>query len=465
MKNENRKKGRKVMLWVLLGYIAIMAIGYLGVSYYFSNHFFEGTKINGVDSSKKTVDEVKDDIVSKVDSYSLTINLRGGGVETIKAPDVKLVYVDDKRVDQLMEEQDQYKWILSFSDAHKHDFNAGTTYDKDLADEQLKQKSCFQEGNIEKPVDAYIKDNGTTYEIVPEVYGNELNWDKARAVIIDALDTGKTEVSFEDSDCYEKPKLYKDDVILNKELEILNRLTATNLTYDFGDERLEVVDRAMVQSWLVPGESGEYSIDRDMVSAFVTSMSQKYNTFGLRREFKTYRGNTISLTGGDYGWCINKDKTIDALLEAIDQGLQDTIEPVWLYTAKNKGVNDIGNTYVEISIAEQRMWCYKDGKLIVDTSVVTGNPSRGNGTPSGGCWAIDAKMRDTNLVGEGYNSAVSYWMPFNDNVGIHDADRWRTEYGGDIYLTNGSHGCINTPYANAEKIYNNVTIGTAVIVY
>ena len=69
------------------------------------------------------------------------------------------------------------------------------------------------------------------------------------------------------------------------------------------------------------------------------------------------------------------------------------------------------------------------------------------------------------IEGEGYTQPVTYWMPFNGNVGIHDADTWRSEYGGEIYKTSGSHGCVNTPTANAEKIFNTVEIGTPVIVY
>ena len=86
------------------------------------------------------------------------------------------------------------------------------------------------------------------------------------------------------------------------------------------------------------------------------------------------------------------------------------------------------------------MWCYKDGVVVVDTPVVTGNVSKGYDTPSGSVWAIDAKKHDAVLKGEGYTQPVTYWMPFNGNVGIHDADTWRSEYGGEIYKTSGSHG-------------------------
>lgn len=71
---------------------------------------------------------------------------------------------------------------------------------------------------------------------------------------------------------------------------------------------------------------------------------------------------------------------------------------------------------------------------------------------------------DTYLVGPTWNDHVDYWMPFDGQIGLHDSS-WRTEYGGDIYLTDGSHGCVNTPLDAMATIYNNITVGTLVVVY
>ena len=54
-------------------------------------------------------------------------------------------------------------------------------------------------------------------------------------------------------------------------------------------------------------------------------------------------------------------------------------------------------------------------------------------------------------------------MPFYANVGIYDINR--TVFGGTEYISNGSHGCVNTPHENAEKIYNNIEPGVPVVVY
>ena len=74
------------------------------------------------------------------------------------------------------------------------------------------------------------------------------------------------------------------------------------------------------------------------------------------------------------------------------------------------------------------------------------------------------KERNAMLVGENYETPVSYWMPFNQNVGLHDAV-WRDSFGGSIYKTSGSHGCINLPYAIAKQIYGYAEKGMPVICY
>ena len=122
----------------------------------------------------------------------------------------------------------------------------------------------------------------------------------------------------------------------------------------------------------------------------------------------------------------------------------------------------VGSTYVEISISQQRMWLYKDGKVIVDTPVVTG--TKGSMDTPKGYFTIYSKAKNTTLYGPGYASPVDYWMAFSGGCGIHDAS-WRSSFGGSIYTYNGSHGCVNTPYNAVRTIYNNTSVGTPVIVY
>ena len=68
------------------------------------------------------------------------------------------------------------------------------------------------------------------------------------------------------------------------------------------------------------------------------------------------------------------------------------------------------------------------------------------------------------LKGEGYASPVKFWMPFNGGIGFHDAS-WRSSFGGSIYKSGGSHGCVNMPYDKAKELFENVYTGMPVICY
>ena len=59
MAKKKKKNAKKLVLGVLVAYVAIMALGYMGVSYYFSSHFLKGTTISGIDCSSKTATQEK----------------------------------------------------------------------------------------------------------------------------------------------------------------------------------------------------------------------------------------------------------------------------------------------------------------------------------------------------------------------------------------------------------------------
>ena len=120
-------------------------------------------------------------------------------------------------------------------------------------------------------------------------------------------------------------------------------------------------------------------------------------------------------------------------------------------------------TYIEVSIAQQHMWFYEKGKLVLDTDVVTGNDDGSCNTPTGN-FTITSRATNTTLTGPGYSSFVNYWMGFYGGCGVHDAS-WRSSFGGDIYKGNGSHGCVNTPYAKVKTIYERTEMGTPIYVY
>ncbi len=122
-------------------------------------------------------------------------------------------------------------------------------------------------------------------------------------------------------------------------------------------------------------------------------------------------------------------------------------------TSKDTNLKTVGSSYIEVDMALQHLYMYIDGRLIIDTPVVTGNMSWGMGTPEG-IFPLLGKSRNATLVGEDYRTPVSYWMPFTyRGHGIHDSIWRRNDYGGDTYITNGSHGCVNTPIEAVAVVY------------
>lgn len=142
------------------------------------------------------------------------------------------------------------------------------------------------------------------------------------------------------------------------------------------------------------------------------------------------------------------------------------------YTVKDKANNTDtkkrtvivkeSSSYVRVSIEKQQVEVFKDNKLLLTSPIVTGTENISESDK--GVFKIYYKSKNVYLKGAGYLSYVNYWMPYNRGEGLHDAT-WRDEFGGEIYKTSGSHGCINMPLEVAEKVYNNVIVGTIVEVY
>lgn len=447
-------------LWGLGG---IMLIVYIAVAVYFSSHFYEDTEIYGIDCSQKSVEEVKILVADKLDEYRLEVKERGGASEYLSADQIDLKFVDNSSIDRMARAQRSYIWPVMLLMERNDVAGVAFTYDQKKALTAFKDLECMNPIYTKAPTDAYVQVTDSGFEVVKETEGNTLNPETTAKALYAALDGGKSVLDLEEEDCYLKPDLYSDDEALVAEAEAKDILVQADITYEFGS-RQERVNAPVIAQWITQAADGSYVIDDVEVTEYVEALAAKYDTFGLPRQFYTSLGTTVTLTDGDYGWCMDQDATVVDLLNALGSGYQGTMEPQYTYTAMSREENDIGDTYVEICISQQVMWCYKDGACIVYTPVVTGNPNKGNATPSNGVWSIDAKMQNYTLVGEGYRSPVDFWMPFNGNVGIHDMQT-RAYFGGTIYLTNGSHGCINTPYANAKTIYENVSIGTPVIVY
>ncbi|MBZ9633607.1 peptidoglycan binding domain-containing protein [Clostridium sp. FP1] len=455
------KQHKKIVIGIIISIFTLLVI-YFGMAIYFMNHFYFGSTINCINVSGKNVEVVNKQMASKLQTYALNLKERGGKNEQIRANEIGLKYNSDGQFKELKDRQNPYKWILAFFNTDASKMIEGIKYDKQLLKKRVDTLSCFFNSNLIEPKNPSFKYIDKSYVIVGEVHGNKVNKDILYDHILDAILKEQTTIDLEFVNCYVKPQYTSNSPKIMDTKNMLNKYVFSKITYTFGNHK-EILDASTINKWLTVDENLEVIFDEKEVKNYIESLSKNYNTVGKNRDFVSSSGKTINIGGGDYGWSINRVKEAQALITAIKEGQTIAKEPAYIQTALSYGVNDIGNTYVEIDLTKQHLWFYKNGDLIAEGDVVTGNASYNHITPRG-IYKLKYKQSDAVLRGPGYVSPVNFWMPFNGGIGIHDAS-WRSVFGGKIYKTDGSHGCINSPYYLAKAIFDNIEAGIPVVCY
>ena len=452
----------KVAAIVMALALAACAGGYYYRAMGYRDTYLPHTVINGMDVSGRSSKEVKDMISAGIRDYSLTLKLKGGNSESVSGEDIDLHTVFDGSLEEIIRQQNPYAWPRYLFRGPEYDIHTMIAFDQRKLEDSLGQLDCFDPALVTVPADAYLSDyvSGQGYAVVPEVEGNELDPDLVRKTAAEHVQALEKEADLEALGCYRAPSIRSDNSALVAARDARNRYVNLSVTYTFGSTS-EVLDGETIHQWLV-SDGQSVALDRDKISEYIKDLAFRHNTAYKKRSFQTSYGETVEVTGF-YGWRINQKAELEELAEILEAGEDTTREPVYAQTAASHDGPDYGNTYAEVNLTAQHMFFYKDGEKILESDFVSGNVSRGHSTPPG-IFALTYKQRDAVLKGEGYASPVKYWMPFNGGIGFHDAS-WRSSFGGSIYKSGGSHGCVNMPYAAAKQLFENVYAGMPVICY
>lgn len=460
-KDRVKKKGILLALLIIgVPVLCLIAVYMAGLGRY-QSCFLNGTVIDEVDVSGMTIPELEE----QIGNYSLRVIERqaDGSIleEEIPGKEIGISYTSTEPLETILQEQNRFLWFVKHDTDYRTD--APLFYEESALEEQIGKLRGFQKEFIEDPEDAYIADYvpGQGFELVAEKRGNRLNREKTLEVIKEAVDSLEEQVDLDAAGCYEEPAITSENADLKKTYEKLSNYTNTVITYTFGTER-ETLDGDTAADWIVL-DGVRASLDRELVKEYVSSLRKRHDTIFHKRKFQTSYGKEVTIDLGDYGWWMDTAQETEELIGMLERGEGGERVPVYRQTAASYEDPDYGDSYVEINLTAQHLFLYQNGVCVLESDFVSGNPSRGNATPAG-IYGITYKERDATLNGENYRTPVSYWMPFNNNVGMHDAS-WRSEFGRNIYMTNGSHGCINLPYSIAQEIYGYVEKGTPVICY
>ncbi len=466
-KAAKEKKKREIHIpWKAVGIgggilVGIAAVVYFGGAIYYNSHFYAGTTLRGFDCSNLTVDEAKSKIINDVENYTYTIYERGGKEEYINGEDIELQCTTLEGINEAKEKQSPFKWFFD-RENKKQSLEIGVSYNEDKLYSIAEYLDCAVESRegLEGASQRVYYENGA-YHVNDETDKNIINFELFYSALKAGIYGMYQDMSLEGEGLY---TTISQEERIKQAVETMNQYVSANITYTKGDETF-VVNGDVISQWITLDDT-DYSVNLSSgaISNYVDNLAGSCNTVGTQRNFVTSYGNSITVGGGDYGWKVNRSSEIETLTNNIKNGETVEREPIYSQTAQVQGANnDFLNTYVEVNLSAQHLWYYKDGALIVSTDFVSGNVSKGYNTHTG-VYKLKYKERNATLKGEGYSTPVSYWMPFNNGEGLHDAN-WRSSFGGSIYLTNGSHGCVNLPPSAAATIYENIQSGTPVIVF
>lgn len=454
---------KKVLLIVGIA-VGVLAVIYIGFSVFFMNHFYFRTKINGMPVSGCSAAKVQEKTEASVESYSLSIVDRDGNEDTIKGQDISLKTEWDDSLKDLLKKQSGFGWIATLFHANELKGNTLVEYDEKALKDYVEDLDCMDEKKQVEPVDAAIStyDAKKGFEIIPSKEGTAIDREKLFDTVEKAVNGLAEELNLAEEACYKEPNVKEDDKDLIAAADTLNKYCKSVINYKIGDLS-QTLDASTFAAWLKLDENLEPVIDQTALEDYVSSLSKAYNTCYADETLKTSYGTTVTIGNVHYGWKVDKAAEAEAIIADIKGGSAVERDLNYSMTAASHGANDYGDSYVEVNLTAQHLFLYKNGQLILESDVITGKPDGQHETPPG-VFGITYCEKNATLRGDNYATPVSYWMPFNGDIGLHDAT-WQSIFGSAYYLTKGSHGCVNLPLGVAKTIFENVEAGFPVLVY
>ena len=461
-------------------FIAVLGIGfllaslYLGIAFYYRKGFSFGTTVNGINLTGMSMEEAEAVLLAHDSYQQIEVVDKNNETYTIALSDIGYNENYSMDLDQIKTEYSPLRWGKNFIGEKDHVIEGTPTFDPVLLEQVLLQAPFMSEDklyNVSNTIDI-VRTGANGYQI-QDMTKDLIHKDKAVMLVEDGIAKKLSSVNLQEGDCYESisvPTKEKDIKDLFEKIEKFQNFT---LTYQVAGKK-EVIDSSVTSEWITLTEDGSFAQDENgdlilneaAVRDYVASLAEKYNTKGTDRTFMSTSGKEIHFTQNQvlYGTTIDQNAETKLLIEEFKSGETGIErEPKYISKAYVDTEDGIGNTYIEINLTEQHLYFYKDGVVALESDFVSGNMRAGMGTPQLYAY-VRNKAKNVTLRGPGYESFVYYWMGIWQGYGMHDAT-WRGKFGGEIYKTSGSHGCINLPLNFIKEFYEEVEVGMPLIMF
>lgn len=457
-----------IKYWIA-GIGALLIIMIAGMTVHQKNHFNKNVTINNVAVGGLTAKQAFDKV--KGTSRATKVYVDNKLVYQTKSMKANFSNNDEQKFNQALKKQ------FTFFPSHKAT-NLSIKPDNfdqnsfNIAKNKLTNKVYQLNTSRKAPVDAYAVYQNEKVSVVPAVKGNKYDLQNAVNQLNNQAGSTKINITLHK----EQPIAANSKTVRNEEKQ-LNKLKGKKVTYLVQNEKYNLTTNQIITR--ATYQNGKYHFDTTALNKQVKKINEKHATLDKPFKFRTHSGAEITTTAnGSYGWKISEKKAGNSLTKAIIDGRQEVdgehnIEGKGYNTAglgyNVTSNNGIGDTYAEVSLADQRAYFYKDGKCVLETDIVSGTNNEGNKTPKG-VWYImyqqsPSVLRGQNDDGSSYASKVNYWSPFTlTGCGFHDAS-WRHNWSKTAYLSDGSHGCINMQPSVAGQAFHDLKQNEPVIIY
>lgn len=428
-----------------------------------SEVFYSNTFFNGENISALTPEEV----VSRFDVSSKPFTIYIEGTDYAESVDYSFFGVDKASFEAYI--NDAYaNREFSFDEYLSSRNREELTYDfsSHIDSDKIKELEVFQyiEENAIPSQDAFVSIDNATGDVVvtPAVKGTDMDPAAVVDAIEEALKNSESEITISTDDC----GVYvvsEDDPSILAAVEKLSSMRDKEITIYLCGEATTLKGEKL---WKILSSEND-GVNTKALYNYIDGLKASYDSAYFDRTFTTSLGDTITVPHGNYGWILDRDKTAAAVKDAIVNN-KASAEASYARYGQCPISQEMPNTYIEVSISAQHIWVYKDGECILSDDVTTGEVSTNNPhtITNRGIFKLTYKTTNVTLRGADYEEPVSYWMPFDGGIGFHDAT-WREdwEFGGENYIGNGSHGCVNMRLNSAAALYAFIEESTPIIVW
>lgn len=455
--------------FITAGIVIMIALITIAIGYYQANHFQAQTTINGIEVGGLTADEA----LEKLKTSMLKNEVFVGKQQIFNGKDTKMGFTDEDITDvkEILKEKQTF-----FPSSKGKSYSLVPAEPDQYRSQEMKkvveEKLANMNKSLKAPQDAAVHLENGEIIITKGVDGEQ--YDTAKLL----KDYKKQEYAsvIQLAPVFVEP-IKENSEFLKKEEKALQSLLGHTVEYKVQDKVYSLKGSEVIKNASVTKDM-KVTIDTEGIKNKITEINESQSTLDKDFTFVTHSGSTISVKGQGYGWALDVEKETALVKEAFENGEKSiSASNIYGHGWNNEGYgyetlsnNGIGDTYAEVSLAEQEMWIYKDGKLVFTTNVVTGNHSSGEDT-SKGVWYVLYKRSPYILEGQrigstsGYAVEVDYWVPFtNPGQGFHDAG-WRTNWSSNAYLNDGSGGCVNVSPSVMKNVYENLSVYDPVVVY